>query len=287
MTLHHPGACVFVPDGLPAGAALARTTHLGIGAHADDLEFMALHGIAACHGSTAEWFGGVTCTDGAGSVRTGRFADLSDAELRAVRHREQEQAAQVGGYGVMVQLGHASTAACNPRDPALREDLTAILRAAHPRVVYTHNLADKHRTHVAVAVAALRAIRALPRGERPEAVYGCEVWRGLDWMLDTDKIYQDVSGHAVLAALLIGAFPSQIEGGKRYDLGVVGRRATNATFGDPHAADDASQTCLAMDLTPLAHDDTLDVVAYVDSYIERFREDVRARLRTCLGKEVD
>ncbi len=32
------------------------------------------------------------------------------------------------------------------------EDLTTLLRLAQPTVVYTHNLADKHETHVAVAV---------------------------------------------------------------------------------------------------------------------------------------
>ena len=282
MIFHRSSAGVFVPDGLPTGAALARTTHLGIGAHADDLEFMALPGIIACHGHTAEWFGGVTCTDGAGSVRTGAFAGMDEAELRAVRRREQDLAAQIGGYGAMVQLGYTSAEARHALHPALRADLLVILKAARPRVVYTHNLADKHETHVAVAVAALTAIRALPSAERPEAVYGCEVWRGLDWLPDADKVRQNVSGHEALAAALNGAFRSQIEGGKRYDLGVSGRREANATFADPRAADDASQVCLAMDLTPLAQDDALDLLAYVDGYIERFREDVRTKLRAYL-----
>jgi LmbE family N-acetylglucosaminyl deacetylase len=52
--------------------ALARITHLGIGAHQDDLEFMAFHGILACFRMRDDrWFGGVTCTNGAGSSRTG------------------------------------------------------------------------------------------------------------------------------------------------------------------------------------------------------------------------
>ena len=52
-----PNASVFVPDGLAPDAALARTTHLGIGAHQDDLEFMALHGILACFQRSDRWFG--------------------------------------------------------------------------------------------------------------------------------------------------------------------------------------------------------------------------------------
>jgi len=37
MTLTNTTADIFVPDGTPVEAALARTTHLGIGAHQDDL----------------------------------------------------------------------------------------------------------------------------------------------------------------------------------------------------------------------------------------------------------
>ncbi|MEO6788927.1 MAG: PIG-L family deacetylase, partial [Chthoniobacteraceae bacterium] len=64
MKFHLPSADIFVPDGLPAADALARVTHLGIGAHQDDLEFMAFHGILQCFHSDTEWFGGVTCTNG-------------------------------------------------------------------------------------------------------------------------------------------------------------------------------------------------------------------------------
>src|SRR3990170_4629582 len=57
---------VFVPDGLPVEAALARTTHLGIGAHQDDLEIMAIHGILSCFHQKDHWFTGVVVTDGGG-----------------------------------------------------------------------------------------------------------------------------------------------------------------------------------------------------------------------------
>ena len=70
MKLHFPTAEIFIPDGQPQDTALARVTHLGIGAHQDDLEFMAFHGIEVCYHSGTEWFGGVTCTNGSGSSRT-------------------------------------------------------------------------------------------------------------------------------------------------------------------------------------------------------------------------
>jgi hypothetical protein len=54
-------------------------------------------------------------------------------------------------------------------------------------VVYTHNPADKHDTHIGVVIAALQAMRELPREQRPKKVIGCEVWRNLDWMNDRTK----------------------------------------------------------------------------------------------------
>ena len=284
MKLHNPTADVFIPDGQPADAALARITHLGIGAHQDDLEFMAFHGIEACFHSEADWFGGVTCTNGSGSARIGAYEKFSDEEMMAVRRDEQRQAAILGRYAAMLQLDYPSKIVKDPADPRLRDDLAAILAAARPRVVYTHNPADKHDTHIAVVVPVIQAIRTLPRELRPEAVHGCEVWRNLDWLPDAEKIVHDVSGHDNLAAALNGVFDSQIAGGKRYDLAVLGRRRANATFFESHGVDHSDALAFAIDLTPLAHDDTLDVVEYVTGFIDRFRADVTAKLRQRLGQ---
>ncbi len=271
-----------MPDGLPEPAALSRITHLGIGAHQDDLEFMAFHGIVHCHGSGG--FGGVTCTDGAGSARSGPYAQCSDAEMRGIRRREQNHAAALGQYGVMIQLGHPSASVTEPEGSTLAGDLLEVLRPVRPRVVYTHNLADKHDTHVAVALAAIDAMRRLDPAERPEAVYGCEVWRGLDWLPDAEKVAHDLSGHEGLAASLNAVFDSQISGGKRYDTGVAGRRRANAVFFESHAVDRATDMAFAMDLTPLVRDPSVDIPAYVDGFIERFRQEVGRKLRERLGR---
>ena len=138
----------------------------------------------------------------------------------------------------MIQLDYPSKVVKDPTDTALRDDLAAILAATRPRVVYTHNPADKHETHIAVVVPVIQAIRALPRGLRPERVHGCEVWRDLDWMPDAEKVAHDLSGHEHLAAALNGIFDSQIAGGKRYDLATLGRRRANATFFESHATDE-------------------------------------------------
>ncbi len=279
MNLSNPSASIYVPSGEPGEVALPRVTHLGIGAHQDDLEFMAFHGIEACYRQEEKWFGGITCTNGAGSSRTGLYRDYSDTEMCEVRRREQEQAAMVGEYAAMIQLDYASSSMKDTSNPSPGEDLQAILEATRPEVIYTHNLADKHATHIAVTAAVLKALRALPPETRPQQVLGCEVWRGLDWMLDTDKTLLDVSKRPNLAAAIGGIFDSQIAGGKRYDLAVQGRRLANATFFDSHSSDDAEQLWFAMDLTPLVNDPELDPVEFTTAFIRRFEEDVRNSLR--------
>lgn len=284
MKLRNSRADVFIPDALPPEASLPRITHLGIGAHQDDLEFMAFHGIVECFGQAEKWFGGVTCTNGAGSSRTGVYAGCTDAQMMEIRRREQNTAAIVGQYGAMVQLDYPSGAVKSPDDPALKEDLNAILSATRPEVVYTHNLADKHDTHIGVAVAALEAMRAMPADCRPRRVIGCEVWRNLDWLPDSEKVLMDVSGHDHLAAALNGVFDSQIAGGKRYDLATAGRRAANATFFESHATDHTTQLIFGMDLTPLVTDESADIAGYVFGLVERFQADIREKLEKRLGQ---
>lgn len=281
MNLHNPTAGVFIPDAAPD--SFSRITHLGIGAHQDDLEFMAFHGILECFGRDDRWFGGVTCTNGAGSSRIGAYAACTDAEMMGIRRREQNTAATAGGYGAMIQLDYASSAVKSPSETHLQNDLETILRATGPEVVYTHNPADKHDTHIGVTVATLLALRGLPPGQRPKKVIGCEVWRNLDWLPDAEKVVMDVSGRDNLAAALNGVFDSQIAGGKRYDLATLGRRAANATFFDSHATDAATQVIFGVDLTPLVADDSLDITDYVCGLIERFQADVRQKLKLRLG----
>jgi LmbE family N-acetylglucosaminyl deacetylase len=284
MNLHLPTASLFIPDSLPETEALARITHLGIGAHQDDLEFMAFHGILECFARDDRWFGGVTCTDGAGSSRIGVYADFSDVQMKAIRRKEQDTAAVIGGYGAMFQLDHPSSAVKSATDLSLQQDISAILAATRPEVVYTHNPADKHDTHIGVTIATLLAIRAMPQEMRPRKIIGCEVWRNLDWMPDGEKILMDVSGRDNLAAALNGVFDSQIAGGKRYDLATLGRRSANATFFDSHSTDAATQLIFGMDLTPLIADDSLDISDFVCGAIERFRDDVRSKLNQRIGQ---
>ncbi len=283
MKLHHSTAEIFVPDAIPESAALQRITHLGIGAHQDDLEFMAFHGILSCFSRDDQWFGGVTCTNGAGSSRSGPYAGHSDVQMMQVRRQEQNTAAVIGSYAAMIQLDYPSSAVKSATEQELKNDLKTILSAATPAVVYTHNPADKHDTHIGVTIATLLAIRELPRDQRPRQVIGCEVWRDLDWLPDAEKLLMDVSGRDNLAAALNGVFDSQIAGGKRYDLATLGRRAANATFFDSHATDAATQLIFGIDLTPLVTDESKDIVSYICDLIDQFNADVRRKLSQRLG----
>lgn len=278
MKFHNLHADVFVPDDLDPDAALKRTTHLCISAHQDDIEIMAYHGIAECFGRADKWFTGVVVTNGAGSPRAGIYGQYTDEEMQKVRLKEQRKAAYVGEYACQIQLGYSSSAVKDPKNPNVADDLTAIFRAAKPRIVYLHNLADKHDTHIGVVLRCLRALRALHGEYRPEKVYGCEVWRDLDWLPDESKQALPVSARSNIAMSLVGLFDSQVAGGKRYDLATEGRRLAHATYYASHATDVETALSYAMDLTPLIDDPSLPISGYTLGFIDRLRADVEQRL---------
>jgi len=278
MILINPTAEIYVPDGTDPEKAILRTTHMAIGAHQDDLEIMAYHGIEACFQKPDQFFFGCVVTNGSGSARDNIYKDYTDTEMMAVRKKEQKQAADLGEYGALALLDHTSKAVKDGHDTLIVKELAELILSANPDIIYTHNPADKHDTHVAVFIKVIRAIRSLPKSKRPKRLLGIEVWRDLDWLTDDDKIRLDVSGHPELASSLVEIFDSQISGGKRYDLATLGRRLANATYNASHDVDEASALTYAIDLTPLTIDDDLDIVQYVEAYISRFQADVRARL---------
>ena len=270
---------IYVPDGVAEDAALARTTHLGIVAHPDDLEILALPGILECFDRVDRWFCGVVVTDGAGSARSGPYAKVSDAEMAAIRRTEQKKAAFVGAYGAAAMLGLSSAAIKDTARSQAVAALRDLLLRARPEVVYTHNLADRHDTHVAVALAAIAACRALPAEARPRRLLGGEVWRDLDWLSGSDKVAEDVSARESLSAALIGVFDSQIAGGKRYDLAVLGRRRAHATYHESHHLDASTGLAFFMDLSPLLAGGAPEPAAFVQGHVDRFAAEVGDRVR--------
>ena len=278
---------VFVPDGVREGEALSRSTHMGIVAHPDDLEILAQPGILEGFGRADRWFCGVVVTDGAGSPRSGPYANVSDRDMVEIRRREQRKAAVVGEYGAAVMLGVSSAEVKAPGGGRVVRELTDVIRRARPERIYTHNLTDRHDTHVAVALRVIEACRALPPDDRPRQLLGGEVWRDLDWLSGPDKLALDVTPRENLIAALIGVFDSQITGGKRYDLALLGRRRAHATFDESHQTDAAAALSLHMDMTPLLDERGPDPAVFAQEHIDRFAAEVRERLSRLRGRPAD
>jgi LmbE family N-acetylglucosaminyl deacetylase len=279
MKLSESTAEIWVPDGASEADALKRVTHMSIAAHQDDVEIMALDGILAGFGSREKWFMAVIVTNGAGSPRDGIYAAYDDQQMQEVRRLEQKKAAYVGEYSAVAFLNHPSSEIKSAKATAPKEDLKALIAASRPEVIYTHNLADKHDTHIGVTLRTIAAIRELPTDQRPKKLYGCEVWRDLDWLVDTDKVVFELDAHENIAASLVGVFDSQIAGGKRYDHATMGRRRANATYFQSHSVDAAQMINFGIDLTPLIQNDKTDPSEYIAEFTQRFADDVNARVK--------
>lgn len=287
MKFSRPEADVFVPAGGDPAAALARTTHLCVLAHQDDIEINAYTPVAECYDRADRCFTGVIVTNGAGSSRSGPFADYTDEQMKVVRIKEQRAAARLGKYNLQLQLAHPSADVKHPGHPGVLADLTAIFSACRPQVVYLHQPLDKHDTHVGVMLRSLEVIRALPKDQRPARVLGVEAWRGLDWLMDDEKVAMDCGAHPELALPLMQVFASQIAGGKRYDTAALGRRQANATFHSSHSTDAYTEVAWALDLTPLVRDDSLAIADFTLTRIERLRGDVANRLAKLGGQKAN
>ena len=278
MKFHLNTAEVYIPDNEPEVQALERTTHLCLAAHQDDIEIMAAQPIIECFQQKDKWFTGVVVTDGRGSPRDSIYGQYTDDEMRLVRFKEQRKAAYIGEFAAQIMLDIPSKTIKDVSRSEPVDDILEILRATKPKFVYTHNLADKHDTHIGVALRVIQALRKLNQAERPERLVGCEVWRALDWMVDSDKVTMDLSRHENLQFALLGVFDSQIVGGKRYDLASMGRRRANATYFESHGVDETTGMSYGMDMTPLMNDASLQPSEFVQGFIQHFADDVKERV---------
>lgn len=276
MKLNNANAVLFIPDNENEEKALSRTTDLCISAHQDDIEIMAFGPISKCYDDKSRWFSGVVVTDGAGSPRSGIYSGYTDDEMKLIRIEEQKKAASVGNYSSQFLLGYKSSEVKIKNDVLIKE-IADIITISSPEILYTHNLTDKHDTHVAVALRVIEAIRLLPFEKRPKKIYSLEVWRGLDWLCDNDKTVFDTSKHENLAAALLGVFDSQIAGGKRYDKAAMGRRLANATFFASHDTDECDSISFGIDITDMVNTNT-DPSTFILKYIDSFKNDISDRI---------
>ena len=196
---------LFIPDLVSASIAARRTTHLGIGAHQDDLEFMALHGILAGYQNEDQWFGGVTCTDGSGSSRSGEYADFSDDEMRKIRAEEQRQAARIGQYSFVAQLGHPSSECKNEnhRSPLSRNDIKVVHDVSpHPELAIALN--EVFQSHIGGGKRCDRAVEGRRRANatfyQAHNIDGCD---RVDYAIDlTDLTTSGEPAHRVADRIL-------------------------------------------------------------------------------------
>src|SRR5512143_2801996 len=130
MKFHLETAEIYVPDNLPVEEALARTTHLAISAHQDDIEIMAAGPIIECFQQNDKWFTGVVVADGRGSPRAGMYEKYDDEQMRRVRFKEQRKAAMVGEYAAQIMLDYPSKVVKDVSRPEPVLDLVNLLRAA-------------------------------------------------------------------------------------------------------------------------------------------------------------
>jgi len=275
---HNADTDTWVNKSFSLEEAVQATTHLAIGAHQDDLEFMAYEGISACYGTEGKWFTGITVSDGRGSSRVGPYSKYNNDEMRNIRREEQRKAAEIGQYAAQFQLDYKSSQIKGPERTVVTEDIVDILLQMRPDTIYLHQPADKHDTHVAVLAASIEALRQTIDHHMPKRIIGCEVWRGLDWLSDSVKVPMDYGENPELFEKITLTFDSQIKGGKRYDLAVKGRCRANATFYDSHSPDQAELITWGIDLTPLIHDTSLTISDFILRHINQLTQDVKSRV---------
>ena len=131
----------------------------------------------------------------------------------------------------------------------------------------------------AVALRSHRCHPSLPDADRPEKLYGCEVWRDLDWMVDADKVPFDLSTHENLQTALLGVFDSQIAVANAMTWQRMGHRKANATYFESHGMDTTQGLLFAHGSDPSRSMMTqLEISSYVQEHIARFAQDVADRL---------
>lgn len=247
---------------------------LCICAHQDDCEIMAIDGILKGYRSKKYSFALVETTDGGGSARTGKFKDYTDEQMKAVRVKEQEAASEIGRYNSLYALNYSSKEVKDRKNQQIVDEYINIIKELKPQVIYTHSILDKHPTHVGVVLKVIQALRLLPKEEQPKLFYGCEVWRGLDWISDDKKIGFDVSRNERLQKKILDVFESQIAGGKAYTKASIGRRYQNATYYQSHSVDSYKMVSYVIDMKPLLKNPVLSIKEFALSFVEDLKNEI-------------
>ena len=259
---------------LPKNRKEQKVKWLCICAHQDDCEIMAIDGVLKGYRSKNYSFACVVTADGGGSARTGKFANYTDEMMKEVRIKEQEEASEIGKYHALYLLNYSSREIKQKDNDDIVNDYLEILKTYKPEVLYTHSILDKHPTHLGVAIKVIKALRKLPKEDRPKVIYGCEVWRDLDWINDDRKICFNVSSNLRLQKRILDVFESQIAGGKAYTKATIGRRYNNATYAQSHSVDSAKLVSYAIDMSELIKNESLSIKKYALSFVNDLYQEI-------------
>ena len=232
---------------------------MAVGAHPDDCEIIGIKGI------NDKGFFAVVTTHGA-----------IDQPLIQMRQNEQACAAKLGHYLGYAMLGYDSNVVKRLYRPLI-DDYKKLMLTLRPEVIYTHSLFDKHDTHVGVVYHLIHALLELKDSYMPKRVLGCEVWRDLDWLKDSDKIVLDTSETMVLQEQLLQCFTSQTKM-KRYDKAVIARQIGHAVFQDAYQANAVQGVLIATDLMPLLMQPAMTIESYVNETLNRFNKTVLEKI---------
>ena len=231
---------------------METTNLLAIGAHHDDIEVMAMDGILKAYGSKKYSFYACVLSDGAHFSKMGKYSDISDKEMIETRNQEQIRASQIGEYANLVFLKHTREDIENNEKDVVIKNIQKVILEVQPDVVYTHNIFDKGDIHTLTAIRVIEAILGLEEDKRPRLLYGCEIFRSLDWLPDKYKVVFDLSENKELQSRLIGVYDTRMEQSRNYNKAVVGRKLAHATFGNSNSSiDEEKLIWYGINLTPV------------------------------------
>lgn len=207
------------------------TNLLAIGAHHDDIEVMAMDGILKAYGSKKYSFYACVLSDGVNCVKSGKYAELTDKEMIETRNQEQTRASQIGEYADLKMLKYSQEDIENDEKGKIVKEIRQMILDIKPDIVYTHNIFDKSPMHKMTCKRVIEAILGLEEEDRPRLVYGCEIFRSLDWLPDKYKVVFDLSENKELQSRLIGVYDTRAEQARNYNKAIVGRKIAHAIFG--------------------------------------------------------
>lgn len=252
---------------LPKTRKTGPVKYVCICAHPSDCEIMAIDGIQRGYRAKKYTFAAVITTDGSDSERNGKLQKASNRRIASMRMSEQKKAATLGRYNSVYFMNYKPEQARNQEDEDIVNEYVEIIKELKPRIIYTHSILDRDPTHVAVAVKVINALRKLRKTQMPALLYGCEVWRDLDWVDPSKVVSFDVSHNIRLQKQLIMVHKSQ-NLSRDYLNAAVGRRYVNATFSKSEKKKEAKLTSRAINMTTLLRRKEFPIKRFAMSFID-------------------